>query len=309
MTMNINEELKSTGFPLALRLAGMTEETGRSMVEMLGVLAVIGVLSVAGVGGYTSAMNQHRANEAINRAMRVAVMASSQRLLNPSAVLTDLEDGVAMGNDANNIVLTLSNIDDKVRSRIQAMGLKNADVSQGENGALVFTFSNDLSERNTSSNENTAATDYTYENCPNQFYKCEASNTCVASASDCQCPENFDTHYGCRTCENGIISYPKTQGLGLGMIEEGDCASVESNLRNPACSSKPDNFSNWGVCDGAGNCIECPAGSTSVAGMPLVPDAEHEECIAEETCIYAGLTCEQSSTPGCFLATYKSVKK
>ena len=122
-------------------------ESGRSMVEMLGVLAVIGVLSVAGIAGYTTAMNQYRANEAINRAMRVAVMASSQRLLNPSAVLTDLEDDVAMGNDADKIVLTLSNIPDKVRSRIEAMNLKNSKVTQGENGALVFTFNNDLSER------------------------------------------------------------------------------------------------------------------------------------------------------------------
>ena len=40
------------------------QETGRSMVEMLGVLAVIGVLSIAGIKGYTSAMAQHKANEA-----------------------------------------------------------------------------------------------------------------------------------------------------------------------------------------------------------------------------------------------------
>ena len=36
------------------------EESGRSMVEMLGVLAIIGVLSVGGIAGYTTAMNKHR---------------------------------------------------------------------------------------------------------------------------------------------------------------------------------------------------------------------------------------------------------
>ena len=41
----------------------ITEQSGRSMVEMLGVLAVIGVLSVAGIAGYSNAMNKHRANE------------------------------------------------------------------------------------------------------------------------------------------------------------------------------------------------------------------------------------------------------
>ena len=38
-------------------------ESGRSMVEMLGVLAVIGVLSVAGIAGYQYAMNKYRANQ------------------------------------------------------------------------------------------------------------------------------------------------------------------------------------------------------------------------------------------------------
>ena len=33
-----------------------TEQSGRSMVEMLGVLAIIGVLSVAGIAGYSKAM-------------------------------------------------------------------------------------------------------------------------------------------------------------------------------------------------------------------------------------------------------------
>lgn len=40
-------------------------ESGRSMVEMLGVLAVIGVLSVGGVMGYRHALNQKRVNDAL----------------------------------------------------------------------------------------------------------------------------------------------------------------------------------------------------------------------------------------------------
>ncbi|MBR3913599.1 MAG: hypothetical protein IKJ28_05145, partial [Alphaproteobacteria bacterium] len=41
-------------------------ETGRSMVEILGVLAVIGVLSVGGIMGYRFAMDKYRANDIIN---------------------------------------------------------------------------------------------------------------------------------------------------------------------------------------------------------------------------------------------------
>ena len=38
-------------------------ESGRSMVEMLGVLAIIGVLSVGGIAGYKMAMQQYLKNE------------------------------------------------------------------------------------------------------------------------------------------------------------------------------------------------------------------------------------------------------
>ena len=38
-------------------------ELGRSMVEMLGVLAIIGVLSVGGIAGYSKAMFKHKLNK------------------------------------------------------------------------------------------------------------------------------------------------------------------------------------------------------------------------------------------------------
>ena len=52
-------------------------ESGRSMVEMLGVLAIIGVLSVGGIAGYTMAMNRYRANEVIDYSNKYAVIAYS----------------------------------------------------------------------------------------------------------------------------------------------------------------------------------------------------------------------------------------
>ena len=38
-------------------------QLGRSMVEMLGVLAIIGVLSIVGIAGYKKAMAKIHANE------------------------------------------------------------------------------------------------------------------------------------------------------------------------------------------------------------------------------------------------------
>ena len=41
-------------------------ESGRSMVEMLGTLAIIGVLSIGGIAGYSYGMDKYRANQTIN---------------------------------------------------------------------------------------------------------------------------------------------------------------------------------------------------------------------------------------------------
>ncbi len=41
-------------------------EQGRSMVEMLGVLAIIGILSIGGIHGYSFAMNKYRSNQILN---------------------------------------------------------------------------------------------------------------------------------------------------------------------------------------------------------------------------------------------------
>ena len=42
-------------------------QCGRSMIEMLGVLAIIGVLSVGGIAGYSKAMQKYRINKAIEQ--------------------------------------------------------------------------------------------------------------------------------------------------------------------------------------------------------------------------------------------------
>ena len=47
-------------------------ENGRSMIEMLGVLAIIGVLSVGGIAGYSKAMMKYRINKTIEQITLIA---------------------------------------------------------------------------------------------------------------------------------------------------------------------------------------------------------------------------------------------
>ncbi len=59
------------------------KEQGRSMVEMLGVLAIIGVLSISGIAGYTMAMNRYKANQILDLASKLSVMAQTGYTSNP----------------------------------------------------------------------------------------------------------------------------------------------------------------------------------------------------------------------------------
>lgn len=58
-------------------------ESGRSMIEMLGVLAIVGVLSVGGIAGYSKAMQKYRTNKTIEQVTQIAngirVLYSGQR--------------------------------------------------------------------------------------------------------------------------------------------------------------------------------------------------------------------------------------
>ena len=48
-----------------------TNESGRSMIEMLGVLAIIGVLSVGGIAGYSKAMSVYKVNRTIDQITQI----------------------------------------------------------------------------------------------------------------------------------------------------------------------------------------------------------------------------------------------
>ena len=70
-------------------LQNTKNEIGRTMVEMLGVLAIVGILSVAGIKGFSMAMNKMR-----------------------SIAVTELVAEVSMMAQTRNNCLTLSNADD-----------------------------------------------------------------------------------------------------------------------------------------------------------------------------------------------------
>ena len=54
------------------KIASRFAQSGRSMIEMLGVLAIIGVLSVGGIAGYSRAMEKFKINKTINQISHIS---------------------------------------------------------------------------------------------------------------------------------------------------------------------------------------------------------------------------------------------
>lgn len=48
-----------------------SQQSGRSMIEMLGVLAIVGVLSIGGIAGYSKAMQKQRINNIRNQVAHI----------------------------------------------------------------------------------------------------------------------------------------------------------------------------------------------------------------------------------------------
>lgn len=133
-------------------------EVGRSMVEMLGVLAVIGILSIGGISGYTTSMNKHKANTIVNSFMQRAVDVSAQiQSGNKNPNLFAFSDNEIYGAtfstevkmlESNQFSISISGVDEKVVPQIQQLvlgGKTPVDVVQITGNKVTFIYNNDLS--------------------------------------------------------------------------------------------------------------------------------------------------------------------
>ncbi len=132
-------------------------QSGRSMIEMLGVLAIIGVLSIGGLAGYTMAMNRHRANQVLDYVSRAAVIAltkgdGTQSVNNMNCkVLLDGEDvpladmGCSVLKDSStgdDVKVTVTNLPNtSIANALENRSSTQVSVEATANGA-IFTFHN-----------------------------------------------------------------------------------------------------------------------------------------------------------------------
>ena len=110
-----------------------TNESGRSMMEMLGVLAIIGVLSVGGIAGYSKAMNKFKTNKvADNVSMLVANIKTMYAQQSSFNGLTK-SSAVSMGLVPDELVTTYPSGNDD-----------NAVLNNSFNGTVLINASNSV---------------------------------------------------------------------------------------------------------------------------------------------------------------------
>ena len=144
---------------------GMTKsgEHGRSIVEMLGVVAIVGILSIGAVSGYTTAMKKYKANELLNEASKRAAVIAMQIASEQTLSITEFGNNEVAGATFSAPVagnstfkMTLSGVDEGVCEQIKNMLGNDASMAIKEScGAsdLTLIFNKDLKRGNISLND------------------------------------------------------------------------------------------------------------------------------------------------------------
>ena len=206
-----------------------TNESGRSMIEMLGVLAIIGVLSVGGIAGYSKAMNKFKTNKvADNVSMLIANIKTMYAQQNSFEGLGN-KTAVDMGLVPDELVVNattgeLSNAYNGTVTISEAPSLKNGSDK------LAFTIQFDGLSREACM---TLAT--------NDWGSSYSSGLiAIQVGEDTVSADNASMYMGCPGSTNKHIACP---GIGTADADTGNALSVPMDVAAAAsaCSCKTGN--------------------------------------------------------------------
>ena len=229
-------------------------QKGRSMVEMLGVLAIVGVLSVGGVYGYGVAMKKHKANELLHQASMLAATISAQAMTNDGKLPETITD---FGNtnygtfstsatnalDGKGFSITIENVDSAVCDQLKAGGMiRNVTCDPNAKKATITYYKN-------------LATD------PAEG---EKSPTGEKPCTDCSCGEYVSAH----PCECDPCFNSELESECAGAISD-DCLCEQYSCYFPTCPG-------YDPCECEGDCCaKDPCSSEDCEGY------DASECIGD----------------------------
>lgn len=224
------------GLPRPVRGLAMTpvNESGRSLVEMLGVLAVMGILTIGGIAGFNYAMDRYVATALIEEAGRRAVIHSQQLLqgvkVSDQEFGNNLVQGYSLeshdnGDEITGFSIVVKNVPTKICRLLAYLNWKVPYLStivtnneeklltfencnsNGQNQDINFAFMHDLSNQRTDNaiegsvcQDDTACTQYGCSFC--------AAKQCIRG-----CPSEY---HSCQdnqcvlSCPDSMIQRGKT---------------------------------------------------------------------------------------------------
>ena len=233
-------------------------QTGRSMVEMLGVLAIIGVLSVGGIAAFSAAMDTHHVNEILYDISRRAHECIAQMtLMGKNCDLTSYGNKI---DGYNTSLLSFSNnqyfgikvldVPEKICRKIQQKSFSLASQILPQNcrlsNEMIFLFDNELKGKTT--------------NMPKTCTPETVTTDCVHQAAGNICDSN------------GFCACQTNQTL----LKTGCCAT--KNVLNGICCAagiKTDETTGEQLCCYSGNKC-CPAGQIYHSGSCHSCDEESD---------------------------------
>ena len=278
-------------------------QNGRSMVEMLGVLAIVGVLSVGGVYGYGVAMKKHKANELLHQASMLATTISAQ-IQSKGELPQSIED---FGNGKYGTFGTPEKVNDE-QFKMEITGMDSAVCEQMEkmsggmvrqaecNGTtLTLTYNNNLTSEKVAADYNGDANG---EKCEGAGYKWCSGLSTAACKKDCcsgitlnSCQESCDSDTGeitlkddgtdCTTadgkegtCSEGVCEEKVDCPNGLDANEEGKCICTDHTTNQCGlgyyCDFNPSLPDGSSIIDrGTGTCTAVGSGKSIKDGAYL----------------------------------------
>ena len=205
-------------------------ESGRSMIEILGMLAVMGLLGMAGVKMYTNAMNKHRANELIYEAQKRATMVAMQitagqgglsvaGFKDPTGYTFGVEQNSANTNQFN---ITITGVDSAICTQMKTTVGPATPIRVISEFCDRLTFNNDLSTTSYASDFNGNQEECEKKN--DQKY-CLSDNTCIPSTSECAC-----SRYDVNECGQDMYCSFKASGNGTCRPLPAEAGTITLNL-------------------------------------------------------------------------------
>ena len=255
-------------------------ETGRSMVEMLGVLAVIGVLSVGGIMGYKFGMMKYRVNEIINelniiaydtglKIQRLEEMTAGEILSEENATLRMGYAYQAVGY-ADYFEVSVLNVPKEDCNQLKQVEMKLVDTIRVEGetaeicGAIIYTIKNDLTGESVEYTDDSGNTDdETPEEETPTLLNCGMHGR--LEGDSCVCDTGYtgklcnrcDTSLGYKTQDSAgncftdadctKENYCSGRGHVLDWTEKCECSSCEAGYYGEHCELE---YNSQDVCNG-----------------------------------------------------------